>query len=73
MGQTLGLIAFGHVARAGGGAARAFGVHILAYDPFVEELVVSQYGVEPVNLTELLQRSDIVSMHAPATPRPTAC
>ena len=68
MGQTLGLIAFGHVARAVAVRARAFGVHILAYDPFVEELVVSQYGVEPVNLSELLQRSDIVSMHAPATP-----
>src|SRR5262249_6149756 len=67
MGQTLGLIAFGHVARAVAVRARAFGFHILAYDPYVEELVVSQYGVEPVNLTELLQRSDIVSMHAPAT------
>src|SRR5438128_943112 len=67
MGQTLGLIAFGHVARAVAVRAQAFGVHILAYDPYVEELVVSQYGVEPVNLTELLQRSDIVSMHAPST------
>jgi D-3-phosphoglycerate dehydrogenase len=67
MGQTLGLIAFGHVARAVAVRARAFGVHILAYDPYVEELVVSQHGVEPVNLTELLQRSDIVSMHAPST------
>jgi D-3-phosphoglycerate dehydrogenase len=67
MGQTLGLIAFGHVARAVAVRARAFGVHILAYDPYVEELVVSQHGVEPVNFTELLQRSDIVSMHAPST------
>ncbi len=57
----------GHVARAVAVRARAFGFHILAYDPYVEELVVSQYGVEPVNLTELLQRSDIVSMHAPST------
>jgi D-3-phosphoglycerate dehydrogenase / 2-oxoglutarate reductase len=68
MGQTLGFIAFGHVARAVAVRARAFGIHMLAYDPYVEELVVSQYGVEPVGLTELLQRSDIVSMHAPATP-----
>jgi D-3-phosphoglycerate dehydrogenase len=68
MGQTLGFIAFGHVARAVAIRARAFGVHMLAYDPYVEELVVSQHGVEPVDLTELLQRSDIVSMHAPATP-----
>ncbi len=68
MGQTLGFIAFGHVARAVAVRARAFGVHMLAYDPYVEELVVSRYGVEPVGLNELLQRSDIVSMHAPSTP-----
>jgi D-3-phosphoglycerate dehydrogenase len=68
MGQTLGFIAFGHVARAVALRARAFGLHMLAYDPYVEELVMSQYGVEPVDLSELLQRSDIVSMHAPATP-----
>lgn len=68
MGQTLGLIAFGHVARAVAVRARAFGVHMLAYDPYVEELVMSPYGVEPVGLEELLRRSDIVSMHAPATP-----
>ncbi|OGL00488.1 MAG: 2-ketogluconate reductase [Candidatus Rokubacteria bacterium RIFCSPHIGHO2_12_FULL_73_22] len=68
MGQTLGFVAFGHVARAVAVRARPFGLHLLAYDPFVEELVMSQHGVEPVNLTELLQRSDIVSMHAPSTP-----
>jgi D-3-phosphoglycerate dehydrogenase len=67
MGQTLGFIAFGHVARAVALRARPFGVHMLAYDPYVEELAMSPYGVEPVGLVELLQRSDIVSMHAPAT------
>ena len=68
IGQTLGFIAFGHVARAVAMRARPFGVRLLAYDPYVEELVMSPYGVEPVSLPELLQRSDIVSMHAPATP-----
>jgi D-3-phosphoglycerate dehydrogenase / 2-oxoglutarate reductase len=68
MGQTLGFVAFGHVARAVAVRARAFGVHMIAYDPYIEELVISQYGVEPVSLTELLQRSDIISNHAPATP-----
>ena len=67
-GQTLGLIAFGHVARAVAVRARAFGLRVLAHDPYVEEVVMTQAGVEPVGLTELLQRSDIVSMHAPATP-----
>jgi D-3-phosphoglycerate dehydrogenase len=68
MGQTLGFVAFGHVARAVATRARAFGLQLIAYDPYVEELVMSRYGVEPVSLTELLQRSDILSMHAPATP-----
>src|SRR5919204_4664822 len=58
MGQTLGFISFGHVPRAVAARARGFGVHMLAYDPFVEELVLSQHGVEPVSFTELLQRSD---------------
>jgi D-3-phosphoglycerate dehydrogenase / 2-oxoglutarate reductase len=68
MGQTLGLIAFGHVARAVAMRAKPFGLHILAYDPYIEELVMSPYGVEPASLTQVLQQSDIISMHAPATP-----
>ena len=71
MGQTLGFIAFGHVARAVAMRARAFGVRMLAYDPYIEELVMSPYGVEPASLSEVLQRSDIVTMHAPATPDAT--
>jgi len=40
MGQTLGLIAFGHVARAVAKRAKPFGLRIIAYDPFIEELVM---------------------------------
>jgi D-3-phosphoglycerate dehydrogenase len=68
MGQTLGFIAFGRVARAVAVRARPFGLRMIAYDPFVEELRLSQLGVEPASLTEVLQRSDIITMHAPSTP-----
>ena len=67
-GQTLGLIAFGHVARAVAARARPFGLRTIAYDPYVDETVLIREGVEPVGLTELCRRADIVSMHAPATP-----
>jgi D-3-phosphoglycerate dehydrogenase / 2-oxoglutarate reductase len=67
MGQTLGFIAFGHVARAVARRARAFGLRMLAYDPFVEELIMPEYDVLPATLSEVLQQSDFVSMHAPAT------
>jgi D-3-phosphoglycerate dehydrogenase len=67
MGQTLGFVAFGHVARAVAKRAAPFGFQLLAYDPYIEELVMSEHGVQPVGLDELLQRSDIISMHAPGT------
>jgi D-3-phosphoglycerate dehydrogenase len=67
IGQTLGFIAFGHVARQTAIRARPFGMRMLAYDPYVEELAMTPYGVEPVTLEELLTLSDFVSMHAPAT------
>ena len=68
MGQTLGLIAFGHVARAVAKRAKAFGLRVIAYDPFIEELVMVEHGVVPSTLEEVLSQSDFVSMHAPATP-----
>jgi D-3-phosphoglycerate dehydrogenase len=67
MGMTLGFISFGHVARAVARRAAPFGFQMLGYDPYIEELVMSGYGVQPVGFEELLQRSDIVSMHAPGT------
>lgn len=66
-GMTLGFVAFGHVARAVAQRAAPFGFRMIAYDPYIEELVMSEYGVEPVGLDELMQRADIVSMHAPGT------
>ena len=68
MGQTLGFVSFGHVARAVAVRAKAFGVNLIAYDPYIEELVITGYGVDPVGLSDLRSRADIVSMHAPATP-----
>ena len=66
-GQTFGLISFGNIPRAVVPLMRPFGMQILAHDPFVRETVMIQHGVEPVSLTELLQRSDIISNHLPGT------
>jgi D-3-phosphoglycerate dehydrogenase len=68
MGQTLGFIAFGRVARATAARAKAFGLRLLAFDPFLDELTISGHGVEPASLSEVLARSDFISMHLPATP-----
>jgi D-3-phosphoglycerate dehydrogenase / 2-oxoglutarate reductase len=68
MGQTLGFVSFGRVARAVARRAAPFGLRMMAYDPFVEEMLLSEHGVQPATLSEVLGQSDFVSMHAPARP-----
>jgi D-3-phosphoglycerate dehydrogenase len=68
MGQTLGFISFGRVARAVAKRAAPFGLRMIAYDPFIQETLISDHGVLPATLSEVLSQSDFVSMHAPARP-----
>jgi D-3-phosphoglycerate dehydrogenase len=68
MGMTLGFISFGRVARLVAKRAAPFGLRMMAYDPFIEELTMSDYGLQPASLDQVLRESDFVSMHAPDTP-----
>jgi D-3-phosphoglycerate dehydrogenase len=67
-GQTLGFVSFGRVARAVARRAAPFGLRMMAYDPFISETLISECGVLPSTLSEVLSQSDFVSMHAPARP-----
>ncbi len=71
MGQTLGFVSFGRVARAVAKRAAPFGLRMIAYDPFLDETQISEHGVMPVTLNEVMSQSDFVSMHAPARPECT--
>lgn len=65
--KTLGIVGLG---RIGGGVAlraRAFGMHVLAHDPFIPESRAEALGAEPVPLEALLERADIVTLHVPLT------
>jgi D-3-phosphoglycerate dehydrogenase / 2-oxoglutarate reductase len=67
-GKTMGLVAFGHIARMVAERARAFGLQVIAFDPYVEAPAMAKLGVEKVETLEaLLGRSDIVSLHTPLT------
>ena len=66
-GQTLGFVSFGNIPRAVVPLVKPFGLRLLAHDPYVMETLMIQYGVEPVELTELLQRSDIIANHLPGS------
>jgi D-3-phosphoglycerate dehydrogenase len=67
-GKTLGLHAFGMVARAVATLGKGFGMTVFALDPFVKPEVFQAAGVEPVgSADELYKRSQYVSLHVPAT------
>jgi D-3-phosphoglycerate dehydrogenase len=63
-GSTVGLVGLGQVGSRVADLLRAFGVHLLACDPYVDPDVASERGVELVGLDELVARSDVVSLHA---------
>ncbi len=68
-GKTLGLQAFGNVARRVGEiAAGGFGMEVIAFDPFIPAEAIREAGVTPVDsLEELYRKSDFLSLHIPAT------
>jgi D-3-phosphoglycerate dehydrogenase / 2-oxoglutarate reductase len=67
-GQVLGLIGFGNIPRALAPKAKAFGLKVVAYDPYAAKDVFASAGVESVSFDDLLARSDFISVHAPLMP-----
>ena len=62
---VLGLVAFGSIAKNVARRMKAFGVEIVVYDPFIKESDIDEYQVKRADLKQLLEMSDIVSLHAP--------
>ena len=67
-GKTLGILAFGNVGRNVARIAKGFGMNVIAYDAYCPAEAIKAAGVEPVaSNDELFAKSDIVSLHIPAT------
>ena len=67
-GTVLGLIGFGHIPRLVAPKAQAFGMKVIAYDPYAKPEVFAAAKVNSVDLDTLLNTSDYVSVHAPLLP-----
>ena len=63
-GQVLGLIGYGRIGRTVAAKARALGLQVIVYDPFIE-IDAAGAGVAPVDLDSLLADSDFISLHCP--------
>ncbi len=66
---TVGLIGFGHVGTEAAGLLRAFGSRVLAHDIRDIAAPAARMDVQPVDLTSLFEKSDVVSLHVPLTAR----
>lgn len=71
-GKTLGVVGLGRVGRIVAQRCLAFGMTVLAYDPYISEDLLLDERIMQVGLKELLGRSDFVSLHVAAT-RETTC
>ena len=68
-GSVLGLVGFGRIPQLVAPKAQAFGLRVVAYDPFIPKDVFVKAGVEQVDFPQLLAISDYVSIHSPLTPQ----
>jgi D-3-phosphoglycerate dehydrogenase len=65
--KTLGIVGFGRIGQLVAHRMQAFGMNLIAYDPYLQPARAAQLNVELVELDELLKRSDFITIHLPKT------
>ena len=65
--KTLGIVGFGKIGQLVAHRMKAFGMNVIAYDPYLNAEKVSTLGVKLVELDELLKNSDFITIHLPKT------
>jgi len=67
-GKTVGILGFGRIGKEAASRLKSFDCRVLIFDPQVQAQEAARHGVIWVELEELLEKSDIVSLHVPLTP-----
>lgn len=70
-GKILGIVGLGRIGATVAGFAKAFGMKVLAYDPFLSKEVAAKMGIEIVELEKLIRESDYITVHIPKTDETT--
>src|SRR5687767_7617894 len=66
-GKTLGVIGLGRIGSRVTVRARAFGMHVIGYDPYIAPTAFERVGAEQVWLETLLAQADVITVHTPLT------
>jgi D-3-phosphoglycerate dehydrogenase len=66
--KTLGVVGLGRIGALVSQRMSAFGMKVVAYDPYVQPARAAQMGVKVVSLDELLEVADFITVHLPKTP-----
>jgi len=66
-GKTLGLLGLGRIGALVANRAVAFGMSVLAYDPYLNESQIRERNAEPASFDAVLQGADYLSLHLPLT------
>lgn len=64
-GSVLGLIGFGRIAQRVASKVQAFGISVVAYDPYVPPEILGRAGVQGLSFAEVLKAADYISIHVP--------
>jgi len=67
-GKTLGIVGMGRIGSQVVIRAKAFGMDIMVYDPYITPEAAADLGVEVVDLETLLKNADVITIHVPLTP-----
>ena len=66
-GKTLGVIGLGRIGTRVTTRARSFGMHVIAYDPYIADTVFEKVNAEKVTLETLIMQADVITVHTPLT------
>ena len=66
-GKTLGVVGLGRIGSRVTVRARAFGMNVIAYDPYITDSAFERVNAEKVSLERLLEHADVITVHTPAT------